>query len=133
MASLSAKPNLGFVLTVRNGSSNDEGESANFFAQRFSAFGLRKVFAIRREPAGADRAAARHARRVHIENIFAMMNGLGMVNPMHPQRFFIVVDGVVNMAAERGFYAGGSAAAAGEVIDEQFAVEVENEVGANHN
>ena len=47
------------------------------------------------------------------------MHGVGMVDLVHADRFFVVIDGDIHGAAKRGLDAGAGTAAAGEVVDDE--------------
>ena len=55
---------------------------------------------------------------VDVEHVLAMMDGLRMVDPVHPQRLAAVVDGMVDVTAKGHLDAGRSATASREIVDD---------------
>ncbi len=112
---------------------HDEDESADALVERLAALGLTEVLAVGREVREADRAAFGDGEGIDIENVLAVVHRLRVVDAVHAEGLGAVVDGVVHVTAEGEFDAGGSAAPAGEVVDDEFAVlEIEGELRADH-
>lgn len=86
---------------------------------RLAALGLAEVLAVRGEPREIDRPAARRLQRIDLPDVVADVDGAGVVHLVHPDRFFIVVDGDIDRTAQRRLDPGRCPAAAGEVVDDE--------------
>ncbi|WP_310734149.1 hypothetical protein [Ideonella dechloratans] len=60
------------------------------------------------------------------------VTSMGVIQRVHRKRLGVVVDGDVHGAPERGFQPGRGSAAAGEVVDDEFAGERQGELRALH-
>jgi hypothetical protein len=98
-------------------------QPADMLQARLAALGLAVVRAVGREPGQGDPPAGADLYGIHGEDVFAVMAGQRVVGRLHSQGLGIVVDGNVDRAAERHFYAGRCTAAPGEVVDDQVIVE----------
>jgi hypothetical protein len=97
---------------------DDPGEIADALLARLAALRLGEVLAVGAEPGELDRAAAGRLERVDLPDVVANVPGAGVVDLVHPDRFFIVVDRDIDGAAERLLDPGRGAAAAGEIVDD---------------
>lgn len=99
---------------------------------RLAALGLGEVLAVRTEPREPDRAPLGDGERVDIPHALAVVIRLRVVERVHGHGFGVVVDGDVDVPAERKLDAARGAAAAREVVDDEFALQVEDELVADH-
>jgi hypothetical protein len=102
---------------------DDPREVADRLLARLAALRFAEVLAVGAEPGELDRLAAGPvtSRGSTCQMLLRMWRVRGMVGLVHPDRFFVVVDGDIDRSAERLLDAGRRAAAAGEIVDDEAA------------
>ena len=76
--------------------------------------------------------AVSHCQRVHLKHITAKVARLRMVGRMQADRFAVVVDGNVNVAANGQLDASGCATATGEQVNHQLCVHRQEKLRGKH-
>jgi hypothetical protein len=79
----------------------------------------------------ADGPSASGLARIDLPNVFAEVLRLWMVYAVHPQSIKIVVNGDIHMPPSRIENAGAETTPSGEIDDDQFSIEIEDELGAH--
>lgn len=90
------------------------------------------MLAIRRKPREPDRPALRDLARVDVPHRFAVVARLRVVYLVHRDGLGVMVDRDVDVPAERKLNAARRATAPGEVVDDDFGAQVEDELIADH-